>query len=172
MSQSNPASTGRSPAQLVLTLAALVFGVETLVMLILAALPALPVLVGAFFDAALTSALLAPAFYLFMFRPLVQQISARRLVETEALVERMRVFRATMRTVHDIFNNGLNRLQLVRYEAEGRIPHESIEAFDRTVREMTTNLKALEALEVVVETQMALGAGVKYETTWEEERPL
>jgi hypothetical protein len=154
-----------------LIIAAFVFGAETLVMLIIATLPALPTLVEALFDAALTTALLVPALYLFMFRPMAAQISARRLAETEAIAERMRVFGATMRTVHDIFNNGLNSLQLVRYEAEGRISHESIDAFDRTVMDMTKNLKALEALEVVVETQMIIGAGIEYETQKAEERP-
>jgi hypothetical protein len=162
MAESNWSLTGRSPAQLLLILASSVFAAETLVMVLIAGLPPLPMLVEAVLDATLLVTLLVPALYFFMFRPMVGQMTARRRAEAEINAERMRVFKATMRTVHDIFNNGLNCLQLVRHEADGRIPHESIEAFDQTVVDMTENLTALEALEVVVEKQMAIGAGIEY----------
>jgi hypothetical protein len=40
----------------------------------------------------------------------------------EIHLQRLRVFKATMRTVQDIVNNLLNGLQLVHLEAEGHMP--------------------------------------------------
>jgi len=47
-----------------------------------------------------------------------------RRLNDEIQRQRLRVFKATMTTVHDIVNNFLNSLQLIRLEAEGRLPAE------------------------------------------------
>jgi hypothetical protein len=48
-----------------------------------------------------------------------------------------------MRTVQDIVNNGLNQLQLLRFDAEGHVPPESLTLFDDAIRDTVTRLTAL-----------------------------
>ena len=49
----------------------------------------------------------------------------------EIQLQRLRVFKATMRTVQDIVNNLLNSLQLVHLEAEGQLPAEMLTLVDQ-----------------------------------------
>jgi len=77
-------------------------------------------------------------------------------------LQRLRVFKATMRTVQDIVNNLLNGLQLVHLEAEDHVSAETRELVDRTIQEAAVKLKALGDLETVTEKEMGLGLGIDY----------
>ena len=79
----------------------------------------------------------------------------------EIELQRLRVFKATMRTVQDIVNNLLNGLQLVQLEAEGE-PAEMQSQVDGVIREAATKLKALGDLETIKEKEMAAGLGIDY----------
>jgi hypothetical protein len=80
--------------------------------------------------------------------------------EAERQAEQLRVVHVTMRTVQDIVNNCLNQLQLLRLDAEGLVPEESLRLFDEAIQDTTTKLKELGSLEAFVETQMAIGGGL------------
>ena len=84
----------------------------------------------------------------------------RHHAEVEA--QRLRVFRATMTTVHDLVNNFLASMQLIRLEADGRLPVETLELFDRLIDDNAAELKLLGDLEVVREKEMAVGTGIDY----------
>ncbi len=60
-----------------------VFVCETLIMLLFEVLPKLPHLVETFADSTLLSIMISPALYFFVYKPLVQEISQRGLVEVE-----------------------------------------------------------------------------------------
>jgi hypothetical protein len=80
----------------------------------------------------------------------------------EIQVQRLRVFRATMRTVHDIVNNFLTSLQFVHLEAEGELAGEMQTLVDRMIREAADKLKTLGELETVKEKEMAIGVVIEY----------
>ncbi len=80
----------------------------------------------------------------------------------EMLEQRLRVFRATMTTVHDIVNNLLNNLQLIRLEGEGRLSEETLMLFDSMIEEGSAKLKRLAEVETVNERAMAIGMGIEY----------
>jgi len=88
------------------------------------------------------------------------QISRHR-EEVEA--QRLKVFRATMTTVHDIVNNYLANMQLVRFEAEGRLSGETIGLFDSLIDKTAAELRSLSNLQTVKEKEMAIGTGIDYE---------
>ena len=89
------------------------------------------------------------------------EVEVRRL-QDDIESQRLRVFQATMRTVHDIVNNFLNNLQLVRLEAEGRLPLEMVTLFDEMIADASEKLRALGNLEKVTEKQMSIGVGIEY----------
>jgi hypothetical protein len=66
--------------------------------------------------------------------------------------ERMRIFQATMATVHDLVNNALNNLQLLRMEAEeiNALRPESLELFDAVVHSTAKQLTLLGSVEEIV----------------------
>jgi len=104
-----------------------------------------------------------------IFTGVLRDITSRKKVEAEVKrlndeiqLQRLRVFKATMRTVQDIVNNLLNGLQLVHLEAEGHVPAEILEQVDRTIQEAAVKLKALGELETVTEKEMSLGLGIDY----------
>jgi PAS domain S-box-containing protein len=74
--------------------------------------------------------------------------------------EQLRVVHVTMRTVQDIVNNCLNQIQLLRLDAEGFVPEESLRLFDEAIQDTTTRLKELGNLQVFAEKQMAIGSGL------------
>jgi hypothetical protein len=74
--------------------------------------------------------------------------------------EQLRVVHVTMRTVQDIVNNCLNQIQLLRLDAEGHVPEESLRLFDEAIQDTSTKLKELGNLEAFAEKQMALGSGL------------
>jgi hypothetical protein len=87
----------------------------------------------------------------------------RRLARRQSEIDeqRLRVLKATMRTVHDLVNNFLNNLQLFRMEAEeGPLSVESLKLFDDLICETAEKLKALGDSESVIEYQMASGVGI------------
>jgi hypothetical protein len=104
-----------------------------------------------------------------IFTGVMRDITSRKKIEAEVKrlndeiqLQRLRVFRATMRTVQDIVNNLLNGLRLVHLEAEGHVPPEMLEVVDRTIQEAAVKLKALGDLETVTEKEMGLGPGIDY----------
>jgi PAS domain S-box-containing protein len=80
----------------------------------------------------------------------------------EIQLQRLRVFKATMRTVQGILNNFLNNLQLVHLQADGELPPEMLAVVDRLIQEAAAKLKALGDLETIKEKEMALGQGIDY----------
>jgi hypothetical protein len=85
----------------------------------------------------------------------------KRLVD-EIQLQRLRVFKATIRTVQDIVNNLLNGFQFVRHEAEGQLPAELLTLVDRLIEEAGVKLRALGDLETVKEKEMTIGLGIDY----------
>ena len=102
------------------------------------------------------------AFLLVVVAFIVDQVFAARRAqhETGLQAERLRIVKVTMRTVQDIVNNCLNRLQLVRFEAEGHVVQESLALFDEAIQETSAKLKTLGDLEAYAENQMAAGTGL------------
>jgi hypothetical protein len=98
--------------------------------------------------------LVVPAFF-------VDHLVARqRTHEAHLLAEQLRVLHVTMRTVQDIVNNNLNQLQLLRLEAEGRVPEETLTLFDDALMDTAARLTALGNMEVFAEKPMASGLGL------------
>ncbi len=87
---------------------------------------------------------------------------ARMEREAQLQAERLRVVRMTMRTVHDIMNNCLNQLQLLRFEAEGHVPQESLAHFDEAISAAVSELKSLADAEAITERQMQSGIGLDW----------
>jgi hypothetical protein len=88
--------------------------------------------------------------------------SRRRKRALEIQEQRLRVFKATMRTVHDIVNNYLNNLQLFRLESETLLPAESWALFDQLLHDTATKLQVLGDLDDTPERLMASGPGIDY----------
>jgi PAS domain S-box-containing protein len=80
----------------------------------------------------------------------------------EIRLQRLRVFKATMRTVQDIVNNLLNGLQLVHFEAEGRMPADLLALVDDMIQEAAVKLQTLGNLETLTEKEMSIGVGIDY----------
>ena len=105
----------------------------------------------------------ASAFVLIVVGLVIDQLRERRVARRRAEIEeqRLRVLKATMRTVQDIVNNFLNNMQLFRMEAEdGPLSVESLKLFDDLINETAEKLKALGDSESVVECKMASGIGI------------
>ena len=83
-------------------------------------------------------------------------------LNAEIQLQRLRVFKATIRTVQDIVNNLLNSFQLVRLEGEGQLSAELLTLVDQMVEEAGVKLKTLGDLETVNERDMAIGPGIDY----------
>ncbi|AMY12707.1 HAMP domain protein [Luteitalea pratensis] len=83
---------------------------------------------------------------------------------SEVEAQRLRVFRATMTTVHDLVNNFLANMQLIRLEAEDRLPQETLDLFDQLIQDNAAELRLLGELQVVREKEMAVGTGIEYPT--------
>ena len=87
---------------------------------------------------------------------------ARIQYEAHLQAERLRVVRMTMRTVHDIVNNCLNQLQLLRFEAEGHVPADTLVVFDQAISVAAAELKSLGDAEAFTEKQMEIGTGLDW----------
>jgi hypothetical protein len=59
--------------------------------------------------------------------------------------------------VQDIVNNNLTQLQLLRMEAEGLVPNDTLALFDTTIENTATELTALGNMAVFAEKPMAIG---------------
>jgi uncharacterized membrane protein len=92
-------------------------------------------------------------------------VGAQRRHEAQMQAEQLRVLRVTMRTVQDIVNNNLNQLQLLRLEAEGQVPAETLRQFDETIRDTAAQLAALGNMQVFAEKPMASGSGLDVSTS-------
>lgn len=80
----------------------------------------------------------------------------------DAEAQRLRVFKATMTTVHDIVNNSLTNLQLVRLQAEGRLDDDLLTLFDQIIDDTATKIKALGSAQAINERRLAIGVGIEY----------
>lgn len=101
------------------------------------------------------------AFLLIIPAVFIDRVVARqRTHDAQLQAEQLRVLRVTMRTVQDIVNNNLNQLQLLRLEAEGLVPEETLRLFDKALKDTAAQLTALGNLTVFAETPMASGPGL------------
>ena len=91
----------------------------------------------------------------------IQERRKRRRRQAENEENKLKVLKATMRTVQDLMNNFLNNIQLFRIEAEGVLPEESLELFDDLIQQTSGKLKELGDLDIVNEIQMASGTGIE-----------
>jgi PAS domain S-box-containing protein len=89
------------------------------------------------------------------------EMELKRLTN-EIEVQRLRVFKATIRTVQVIVNNLLNGLQLVHLEDGDQLAHEVPALVERLIGDATGDLRALGNLETVTEKKMAIGSGIEY----------
>ena len=87
-------------------------------------------------------------------------VSRQRMHEAQIRAEQLRVLHVTIRTVQDIVNNNLNQLQLLRFEAEGHVPAETLTLFDATILDTAAQLTALGNMKVFAEKPMAAGSGL------------
>ncbi len=108
---------------------------------------------------------------------LIQRSKERELVEEklralqtgrelEVQEERVKLLKATMRTVHDIVGNFLNNMQLFRLEAEEKntLQPESLELMDSIIHDTSARLKKLGDLDTIREKKMPCGStGIDYE---------
>lgn len=86
--------------------------------------------------------------------------------EHELQEERLRILRATMRTVQDIVGNFLNNLQIFQLEVEeeNTLKPESIKLMNTLILDTSERLNTLGNLETVQEKEMAGGkVGIDYE---------
>lgn len=93
-----------------------------------------------------------------------RRAKARQVVMRE---QRLRVLKATMRTVHDIVNNFLNNLRLFQFEAEEKnaLSPESLQALEDLIDNTAKKLKALGDMEDTPEREVGGGAVfIDYET--------
>jgi len=87
-------------------------------------------------------------------------VTRQRAHEARILAEQRKVFEMTMRTVQDIVNHNLNELQLLRMDADGRVPDETLRHFDATIQNTAARLTALGNLKVFTAKPMAGGRGL------------
>ena len=87
------------------------------------------------------------------------RIRLRRDHELEIQRQRLRVLKATMRTVQDIVNNALNGLVLMRLEGESGKPldRESLRLMDSIIYETSQKLKELGDLDDTPEREIDSG---------------
>jgi CheY-like chemotaxis protein len=97
-------------------------------------------------------------------RELQQDLAERRHAEAEVKhcgdqiqLQRLRVFKATMKTAHDIINSLLSGFQLVRLQAEGQLPEKMLKSVDQMIEEASLKLDTLGNLETVTENEMGIG---------------
>lgn len=90
---------------------------------------------------------------------LVDTFRMHRRKQAEIELERMQIFRATMSTVHDLVNNALNSMQLLRFEADDSktLSPESLALFDSIVQTTAEQLTLLGSVEQIVLRKRAGG---------------
>lgn len=72
---------------------------------------------------------------------------------------RIQAVRSTMTTVHDIVNNALNNLQIIRLEAESSqaLSVQTLETFDDLIADTASQLREISELETFAERTLAPG---------------
>jgi CheY-like chemotaxis protein len=100
-------------------------------------------------------------------RELRREISERRHADVEIKnrgdqiqLLNLHAFEAKMKTVHDIVNNLLSGLQLVRLKAQGQPPEDMLKLVDEMIEQASLKLDTLEKLESVTASEMAIGPSV------------
>src|SRR5438552_18320091 len=91
-------------------------------------------------------------------------IRPREEREAEIQAQRLRVLKATMRSVHHIVNNCLNSLQLFRLDAEDALPPESLDLLDELVQDTAAKLQMLGDLEATPEKPTPIGICIDYDS--------
>ena len=91
-------------------------------------------------------------------------VRPREEQEAEIQAQRLRVLKATMRSVHHIVNNCLNSLQLFRLDAEDALPPESLSLLDELVQDTSAKLRALGDLEATPEKPTPIGICIDYDS--------
>lgn len=87
----------------------------------------------------------------------------RKQNELEVQEQRVKVLKATMTTVHDIVNNSLSSLQLVKIEmqdTQDTLSPKSLELIDSIIKDTTKKLKILGDLESIPEKKLANGLSI------------
>ena len=89
---------------------------------------------------------------------------AQRRLELDVQIQanRLRVLKATMRTVQDIVNNFLNNMQLIELEAGDALSQQTVTLLETITHETSGKLKALGNLQSTPEVEMASGLGIDY----------
>jgi len=82
--------------------------------------------------------------------------------ETEIQGHRLMVFRATMRSVHELVNDVLQQMQVFRMEAEGLMPEETLKSFDDLIHRTADELQALGNLESTPEIDTPFGRSIDH----------
>jgi hypothetical protein len=88
-------------------------------------------------------------------------VHQRELRKAEIERQRLRTFRATMVTIHDLMGNFLSNLQFIQSESFC-MPEELRKLFDQMLFDVAAHLKVLSNLEVLQEKPMAIGTGIDY----------
>lgn len=83
--------------------------------------------------------------------------------EAEIQAQRLMVFKATMRSVHELVNDSLNQMQLFRMQAVGLMPEESLTSFDDLIERTAEELRALGNLQSTPERDTPLGRSIDHE---------
>ncbi len=98
--------------------------------------------------------------------PKLAEHSELRRRELQVSQERLRVLKATMRTVQDIVNNFLQSMRYVVVVMEEReaMDPETLTLMESAIQETATKLKKLGDLDSTPEKQMAGGVGIDYES--------
>jgi len=87
----------------------------------------------------------------------------RRHRRREALEEeRLKVARSTLASVHDVVNNSLNNLLLVKMEAEKGepLPAETLDLFGKLIDGMAVELKNMSELDIISRRDLSQGMSV------------
>lgn len=84
--------------------------------------------------------------------------------EAEIQAQRLRVLKATMRSVQHLVNNFLNSPQLFRLDAEDALPAESLDLLDELVRDTAAKLQMLGDLDATPEKPTPVGVCIDYDS--------
>lgn len=95
---------------------------------------------------------------------LVDTARARASARREAMIQaqRLRVLKATMRSVNEIVYNFIGSVQLFCLESEDVVPGERTLSLERRIVVMAEQLKQLSDLSHTPESHMAAGIGIAY----------
>jgi hypothetical protein len=85
-----------------------------------------------------------------------------QLHQAEIQAQRLRVLKATMRTVQGIVGNFLQGMQLFLLEAPSSMPEKSLAMIDDLIQDTASKLRALGNLQSTPEREMAGGVAIDY----------